>query len=105
METVRLSTKGQLVVPKEFRGRHRWEAGMEVLGLGNGQIERAEQVAGFLSWFEQGMDFADALHLALAAGAGSLVTSDQRYVKAAMAQGLPVQSLWHLRAREPRDQA
>jgi AbrB family looped-hinge helix DNA binding protein len=31
METLRLSTKGQIVVPKEIRERHRWEAGTELV--------------------------------------------------------------------------
>ncbi len=31
METVRLSTKGQVVIPKEIRNRHRWEAGTELV--------------------------------------------------------------------------
>ncbi len=29
METLRLSTKGQIVIPKSIRGRHRWEPGTE----------------------------------------------------------------------------
>ena len=28
--TTRLSTKGQLVIPKEIRERHRWEPGIEL---------------------------------------------------------------------------
>jgi len=39
------------------------------------------------------MDFVDALHLSLAAGADRLVTFDERFVKSATAQGLPVQRL------------
>ncbi len=64
---------------------------MQVLGLANVQVEKAEQVARALSWYEQGMDFADALHLALAAGVERFFTFDQRFVKAASAQRLPVQ--------------
>lgn len=29
MSTTRLSTKGQLIVPKDVRERHRWQAGTE----------------------------------------------------------------------------
>ena len=29
MATTRLSTKGQLILPKEIRERHRWKAGTE----------------------------------------------------------------------------
>lgn len=30
MTTTRLSTKGQLIIPKEIRDRHGWEAGAEL---------------------------------------------------------------------------
>ena len=66
---------------------------LQVLGLANVQIEKADDVAKALSWYESGMDFADALHLALATGVDRLLTFDQRFVKAAKAQGLPVQSI------------
>ena len=31
MEIVRLSTKGQIVIPSELRARHRWGAGTELI--------------------------------------------------------------------------
>jgi len=31
MERLRLSTKGQIVIPKAIRQRHRWEAGTELI--------------------------------------------------------------------------
>ena len=30
MTTIRLSTKGQLIIPKEIRDRYGWEAGVEL---------------------------------------------------------------------------
>jgi predicted nucleic-acid-binding protein len=63
---------------------------LQVLGLPNVRIEKAEQIVQALAWYETGMDFADALHLALAAGVERFVTFDQRFVKTATAQGLPV---------------
>lgn len=63
---------------------------MQVLGLANVQVEKAEQTAKALAWYEGGMDFADALHLALATGVERLLTFDQRFVKSATAQGQPV---------------
>ena len=63
---------------------------MQVLGLANVQIEKAGQTAKALTWYEGGMDFADALHLALATGVQRFLTFDQRFVKAASAHGLPV---------------
>ena len=62
---------------------------LQVLGLPNVRVEKAEQIVQALAWYETGMDFADALHLALAAGVERFVTFDQRFVKTATAQGLP----------------
>lgn len=31
METIRVSTKGQIVIPREVRARHGWEAGTELI--------------------------------------------------------------------------
>jgi predicted nucleic-acid-binding protein len=63
---------------------------LQVLGLPNVRVEKAEQIVQALAWYETGMDFADALNLALAAGAERFGTFDQRFVKTATAQGLPV---------------
>ena len=63
---------------------------LQVLGLPNVRIEKAEQIVQALAWYETGMDFADALHLALAAGVERFVTFDQRFFKTATAPGLPV---------------
>jgi len=66
---------------------------LQVLGLPNVQIEKAEQIAQALAWCEGGMDFADALHLALATGVERFLTFDQRFIKTANAQGMPVHPL------------
>jgi AbrB family looped-hinge helix DNA binding protein len=36
VETVRLSTKGQLILPKAIRDRHRWGAGTELVIIDRG---------------------------------------------------------------------
>ena len=54
----------------------------QVLGLPNVRVEKAEQIPQALAWYESGMDFAGALHLALAAGVERFLTFDQRFVKA-----------------------
>lgn len=64
---------------------------LQVLGLANVQVEKPGEVAKALSWYQGGMDFADALHLALATGVERFLTFDQRFAKSASAQGLPVQ--------------
>ena len=38
METTKLSSKGQVIIPKSFRSAHHWEAGLELVAIdvGNG---------------------------------------------------------------------
>jgi predicted nucleic-acid-binding protein len=43
-----------------------------------------------VSWFRQGFDFADALHLATAGTATSLATFDQAFIKAAQIAQTPI---------------
>lgn len=40
MESTKLSSKGQVVIPKSLRNTHRWEAGMEftVIDVGDGLL-------------------------------------------------------------------
>ena len=51
-------------------------------GLPNVTLEEPERVAAALDWAEGGMDFADAMHLAAAAGCEAFVTFDRRMVRA-----------------------
>jgi AbrB family looped-hinge helix DNA binding protein len=43
VETLRLSAKGQIVIPKEIRSRHHWEAGTDLVieDLGDRLVLRA----------------------------------------------------------------
>ena len=36
METTRLSSKGQVIIPKAFRTSHRWASGLELLVIDTG---------------------------------------------------------------------
>lgn len=36
METTRLSGKGQVIIPKSFRSRYKWDAGQELLVIDKG---------------------------------------------------------------------
>jgi AbrB family looped-hinge helix DNA binding protein len=40
METTKLSSKGQVIIPKAFRNSHHWEAGLElmVIDMGDGVL-------------------------------------------------------------------
>lgn len=57
-------------------------------GLPKVTIEDAATVAAAFDLAEQGMDFADALHLGRAVGQDGFLTFDRRFVKAAKAAGV-----------------
>lgn len=57
-------------------------------GLPQVTIEDAATVAAAFDLAEQGMDFADALHLGRAAGQNVFLTFDRKFVKAAQAAGI-----------------
>ncbi|MGB8365352.1 MAG: type II toxin-antitoxin system VapC family toxin [Rhizomicrobium sp.] len=50
-------------------------------------LEHPALVATALGWMEQGMDFADALHLAACAGCEAFVSFDRQFAKMANALG------------------
>lgn len=52
-------------------------------GLPTIQIESVEAVARALEWYDKGLDFADALHLAASDACASFVTLDKAFAKAA----------------------
>jgi len=52
-----------------------------LFGLPNFKPKEFEAVCHALQWFEQGMDFGDALHLALSAGDETFSTFDKRLRK------------------------
>ena len=56
-----------------------------LLALDNVRTQHPEAMALALGWFEQGLDLADALHLALSATATEFVTFDTRLQKKAAA--------------------
>jgi predicted nucleic-acid-binding protein len=61
-------------------------SGLPLVGLEDGAA-----VAQALDWFEEGMDFADALHLASSAGAEKFATFDRRLAATARRLGaMPV---------------
>jgi predicted nucleic-acid-binding protein len=52
-----------------------------ILGLANVEAEDPIQVARALDWYEQGLDFADAIHLASSGEAGLFITFDEQLIK------------------------
>lgn len=60
-------------------------------GLPGVSVEEPAQLATALDWVQQGMDFADALHLARAEQCSAFVTFDQKFAKRAKSLGtMPV---------------
>ena len=52
-------------------------------GLPNVRVESAESISLALDWYRQGLDLADALHLASSAACSAFVTFDKAFAKAA----------------------
>ena len=65
-----------------------------LLAIRHLHLEQADQVRQALVWHRQGMDFADALHLARCEGCGALVSFDRQLAQVAGQLNLqpPVQS-------------
>lgn len=76
-------------------GPARIASGLRKLGgFPNVSIEQPGEVAQALEWLEQGMDFADALHLVRTTHCDAFVTFDRRFAKRAKALGTtPVEVL------------
>ncbi len=55
----------------------------DVAGLPNVELEDARAVADALAALEQGLDFADALHLASSGGATRFITFDRKLIRRA----------------------
>lgn len=54
-----------------------------IVGLPNVTVEQQREIAEALDGFEQGLDFADALHLASSRRAGRFATFDKKLIKRA----------------------
>lgn len=63
------------------------QAMLQILGLPNVTAETPEQVAFALGLYREGMDFADALHLAGSGDAEAFYTFDGKFIRAASKVG------------------
>ena len=59
-----------------------------LLGLTNFKPSSTQELKQALAWYAAGLDFADALHLALSQDAKQLVTFDKKFVKMAKKSGV-----------------
>ena len=55
----------------------------KIIGLPNVRVEDQQTVFQAISWYELGLDFADALHLASSMKADKFVTFDNEFIKKA----------------------
>ncbi|HBA88517.1 MAG TPA: VapC toxin family PIN domain ribonuclease [Geobacter sp.] len=60
---------------------------LQILGLPNVRPENPEQIAAALDLFRGGLEFADALHLAVSATADFFYTFDRKFIRAAKRLG------------------
>jgi len=98
---LRVMESDDILVPKtvlletEWVLRHGYVIGREViaqsfqklLGIPNVKSEDPQAVTQGLRWYQEGLDFADALHLASSAKADRFATFDKDFVKKASKLG------------------
>ena len=89
LEKERVFISTTVLLEMEWVLRYAYEAKREtilkafrsILGLPNVETEDALCIARALKWYEGGMDFADALHLASSLNANKFITFDVRLYK------------------------
>ncbi len=82
-KTVILETEWVLRYAYEIETSRIIEGLKKLLGLPNITVEDPDTVTQAISWFEDGLDFADALHLASSKRADKFVTFDRAFAKKA----------------------
>lgn len=82
-DTVLLETEWVLRAVYEFDRERIHFALSGLVGLPNVQTDRAERVEDALRWHQAGIDFSDALHLAVSSHCERLVTFDEAFIKSA----------------------
>ena len=88
-ESVLLETEWVLRYAYEFSSGAIVQAFRKLLGLPQVSVGNAQKMRQIIDWHEQGLDFADAMHLAdcESEGCSELVTFDKRFVKQAKGRG------------------
>lgn len=82
-DTVILETEWVLRYAYQFPSSAINTAFTKLLGLPNVRIAQPDLMAKALEWHRQGLDFADALHLAASRGQNSFLTFDGKLIKKA----------------------
>jgi predicted nucleic-acid-binding protein len=86
-KTVLLETEWVLRSIYEYEPQQIAAALRRLAGLPNVEIEDPAAAAQALDWYQQDLDFADALHLASKAKAANFLSFDQKLVKRAHRAG------------------
>lgn len=82
-KTVLLESEWVLRFSYELPPKVIFQALRNIVGLPNVMVEQQREIAEALDGFEQGLDFADALHLASSRRAGRFATFDKKLIKRA----------------------
>ena len=82
-KTVLLESEWVLRFSYELPPKIILQALRNLVGLPNVMVEQQREIAEALDGFEQGLDFADALHLASSRRAGRFATFDKKLIKRA----------------------
>ncbi len=82
-DTVILETEWVLRFAYHFQPDKICEAFKNLLGLPNVQITNGNLIAQVLQWHKNGLDFADAFHLAQSQNCSALYTFDNKFVNKA----------------------
>ncbi|WP_416670238.1 type II toxin-antitoxin system VapC family toxin [Egbenema bharatensis] len=79
-DTVILETEWVLRFAYRFKPDEICEAFRKLFGLPNVQLANGSLIVKVLKWHEQGLDFADALHLAQSQHCSAIYTFDMKFV-------------------------
>lgn len=82
-DTVVLETEWVLRCAYELPPADVCDVFRRVFGLGNVHLANGRLMAQAIAWHEQGLDFADALHLATSQGSEALKTFDNTFIRRA----------------------
>jgi predicted nucleic-acid-binding protein len=86
-ETVLLETEWVLRYAYGFSPTDIYEAFLKLCGLPNVTFSNPNHIRTALKWYSDGMDFADALHLAVSQDCRAFYTFDQKLVRKAKNHG------------------
>lgn len=81
--TVVLETEWVLRYAYDFTSSNIISAFRSLFGLPNVELEDPTEIAQALEWNDQGMDFADALHLTKSKGTDKFITFDKKLISKA----------------------